>query len=246
MDRFSERNTLGLDDDLDSVELLEEVERVFGITIAHEEAAKMYTVGDLYSVIVQKLPSQSGEKCRTQMAFYRLRHALAPIAPDQKLVPSTPIGRITPQSPRKLLRFVERATSMKPPPTEQTLVGDLGVLLLLASFVAIPILAFARFNYWAVWPALIFSLLLSIVLIRADPRKFFQSDTTLGGLATSITTHNYGKLIRLGGKHDEASAWEALREIMAHFTEGIEKKEIRADTILLHSQFRAHKDANHE
>lgn len=48
-----------LDDSLESVELICECETVFDIQILNEEAADIYTVGDLTSLIERKLRAKS-------------------------------------------------------------------------------------------------------------------------------------------------------------------------------------------
>lgn len=244
MNSISEPTNLGLDDDLDPIELLGQVEQVFGIKITDEEAAQLVTVGDLHGVIVPKLPSEIGSKCRTQMTFYRLRKALAPLAPDLKLSPSTPIDKITSQSPKKLLQHIEQVTGIKPPPTDQTFYGDASGVLILIFIVAAPISALAQFSHWVVWSILIFCLLLSIVLARIDPGKFFQRDVTLGGLASSMAIHNYGKLIDMGGRHNEKVTWDVLVNILALYSEAIDKDEITTDTVLLDPQLAAQNDTN--
>jgi len=118
-------NSAGLHDD-DAVDCLLEVERVFDVEFTDAEAAKIYTVGDLYDRLMQKLPFSGSEKCHSQIAFYRLRSALASLAPDLKLAPSTPINCVTSDSPKNTLRFIEKVTSLNSPSWQLSFMGQAG------------------------------------------------------------------------------------------------------------------------
>ena len=69
-------NTLGLDDDLDGVELLIAIHRAFDVEISNEDAGTINTMGDLHDLLMSKFEDTGGEKCHTSMAFYRVRRAL--------------------------------------------------------------------------------------------------------------------------------------------------------------------------
>lgn len=52
-------NTVDLCDDLDDVEMLEDIEKIFGIEIKDREAEKLITMGDLYELVNEKLKPES-------------------------------------------------------------------------------------------------------------------------------------------------------------------------------------------
>jgi len=52
-------NTVDLGDDLDDVEMLEAIEKIFGIEIKDREAEKLITMGDLYELVNEKLKPES-------------------------------------------------------------------------------------------------------------------------------------------------------------------------------------------
>lgn len=52
-------NTVDLGDDLDDVEMLEAIEKIFGIEIKDSEAEKLITMGDLYELVNEKLKPES-------------------------------------------------------------------------------------------------------------------------------------------------------------------------------------------
>jgi acyl carrier protein len=65
---------------LDSVELVMDVERTFGITIPDADAEKITTVGALHRYVVARLGLEEAattrSRCPSQVAFYRLRRSL--------------------------------------------------------------------------------------------------------------------------------------------------------------------------
>ena len=62
--------------DLEDVEILQEVERVFGISITDREAEQTFTVGQLCDLLDAKYGGGATEVCLSQIAFHRLRRAL--------------------------------------------------------------------------------------------------------------------------------------------------------------------------
>jgi hypothetical protein len=62
------RPNIGMFGDLDDVELLQEVEKSYGINFSDQEAEKMRTVGDFYQLAVAKAGVQGGEITWTEFA----------------------------------------------------------------------------------------------------------------------------------------------------------------------------------
>lgn len=60
---------------LDTVELLMEVEKTFGIHIPDREAEQIRTVGDFYEVVWQHIGAKETDKCKSQYLFYKMRTA---------------------------------------------------------------------------------------------------------------------------------------------------------------------------
>jgi hypothetical protein len=88
--------------DLDSVEVVRRVERAFRITIADAEAERCRTVGDLFSVVAQKVPiaDRGALPCPTASAFWRLRAAFRQQHPGRKITPSTLLSDLMPATRR--------------------------------------------------------------------------------------------------------------------------------------------------
>lgn len=61
---------------LDTVELLMEVEKTFGINIADKEAEQIRTVGDFYEVVWRHIGAKQSDQCKSQYLFYKLRKTL--------------------------------------------------------------------------------------------------------------------------------------------------------------------------
>src|SRR5579863_9828425 len=81
-------NTLGLDDDLDGIAVVRDLERIFDVKVSHEEAERIFTVGEFHDLLVRKLPpNEADRKCASAMTFYRLRSALRRLGYGDKLTP---------------------------------------------------------------------------------------------------------------------------------------------------------------
>jgi hypothetical protein len=82
---------------LDSVELLWEFERRFGIRIPEQAAAEMRTTRDVVNY-VYKVVGGERHPCPTQHAFYRIRRALGS---RERLTPATLLEAILPAGDRR-------------------------------------------------------------------------------------------------------------------------------------------------
>src|SRR5260370_30722052 len=99
-------NTLGLDDDLDAVEVFSNLETSFSIRFTDAEASAWRTVGDIYSTLRSRV-SNSGKRagrCATAMTFYRLRRAPSRLGIDTRPQPHTPVKRINTLTTQKLFK----------------------------------------------------------------------------------------------------------------------------------------------
>ncbi|WP_345774540.1 hypothetical protein [Pinibacter soli] len=62
---------------LDSVEILMEVEKTFGINIPDQEAEKIITVHDFHNSVWRHLEGKYSDRCKSQAVFYQLRQSFA-------------------------------------------------------------------------------------------------------------------------------------------------------------------------
>ncbi|HRE42721.1 MAG TPA: hypothetical protein PKY87_01990 [Terricaulis sp.] len=235
------RNTLGLDDDLDSVELLIAIERVFDIQISDQDAAHITTMGDLYDLLTSKVEG-GGEMCRSSMAFYRVRRALRAVLGDVDIRPDTPLRAIWNSAPKSLMAQAQQHCALRLPHLFNTNMGGIGAVLIAAAIFGIPILLIAQTNGWLILAFAAALTAVGITLGRLDPLSF-GSLQTVGDLTARTATQNYGALARLGARTDNQSIWEALAEVASDASETLSAQEIAPDTIILQSQFnkaRAH------
>ena len=87
-------DSLHLVGDGDDVEVVEWVERVFGISISNRETQETLTVGQLFDLIEAKCGTGATEMCLSQVAFYRLRRALRELGAASAIEPATPVSVI--------------------------------------------------------------------------------------------------------------------------------------------------------
>lgn len=72
-------SSLGLQDDLDDIDLIEDVEGAFGFQLSDCDLSHCRTVGDLFELVKARLPTRGlVGNCATAMTFYRLRRAIQP------------------------------------------------------------------------------------------------------------------------------------------------------------------------
>jgi hypothetical protein len=121
-------DSMDLVGDGDDVDIVRDVERVFGITISDGEAEKTLTVGQFYDLIERKCGFRAAEACLSQIAFYRLRRALREMGVADRIKPSTPISVIAPigrGSVRRGWKLLARQSGLALPGLETSFVWRL-------------------------------------------------------------------------------------------------------------------------
>lgn len=88
---------------LDTVELLMDVEKTFGISIPDTEAEKIITVGDFYEAVWRHIGAKHSDQCKSQYLFYKLRTALhnSYTIPIQKIKPAAAPETLFPKENRR-------------------------------------------------------------------------------------------------------------------------------------------------
>ncbi len=124
---------------LDGVELLIAVEEKFGISISDEEAQGLFIVGQLYELIVSKLPTSHA--CGSMIVFNRLRRGFravgfsrGEISPETLLAPLLPLGRR-----RELWKRLSAVSQLKLPDLRRPLWVKL-MLVVVACLATLPVL----------------------------------------------------------------------------------------------------------
>ena len=204
------RTSLGLAGDLDDVELVQDIERAFDIRLPDEELKRCETVGDLFELVVARLPNErdSADRCASAMCFYRLRRAVLSITPHLELRPSSSINMLRSISVRALYRAIQHADGLRPP--APYLSGWGGISLLVA--VAAPL---ALLWLGAPWWAAGIAVLVAITLYRLSPIRLPPTLKTFGDLVELVTARSIGTLAAHGARLRPAEAWRALQTVCA-------------------------------
>ncbi len=219
--------SLGLDDDLDGIELIQDIEAAFAIRFAEEDINKCVTVGDVFDLVAATLPKNKlGGSCATAMCFYRLRRALKARL-HIELKPDTPIEELKVGSVRELYRIIEQDGGLRAPPKIISMWGC--IALALAG--AVPLALITLGTSW--WLAAA-SALPAIAAYAAAPIRMPADVANFGDLVRRVTDRSIGSLQAKGARLRAPEAWSAFKGIVADHTV-VPKDEIRADMLLLAS-----------
>jgi hypothetical protein len=226
-------NSIDLVGDGDELDILRDVERVFGIAISDSEAERTLTVGQLYDLIEQKCGSRAAEACMSQIAFYRLRRALREMGVADRIEPSTPVSVLVPigrGSIHRAWKLLARQSGLTLPLLETPFTWRLPEWAKWVPGIAIGVAAFcflvATYKKWHPgWtlPGLFFggplvAIALHLIWLRVFgtiPRRI----ATIGDLAREAGGHSYsyGKQpeTRTIGRVDRWSALLAILRIVS-------------------------------
>jgi hypothetical protein len=232
-------NTLGLDDDLDSVELVKNIEEAFDIEIGNE-AEQVFAVGELYDLVRRKIPvNDTDKKCASAMTFYRLRQGLGRMGYKARLSPAADIRFLERGGTKTNIRKLESETGLRLPRSDLTttaLVGCLAPVLLPVIWIAVSrVFPDYPVPNWLIYGLMAFPVYWGAILFL-DPGRLPKDATTLGGLSRKTAALNYGKLIREGASRSDNQLWENLVELLSDYA--LPKSEITRETVFLQSQIK--------
>jgi hypothetical protein len=190
-------NTLGLDDDLDSVDIVKELDRVFDVTLSVEEAEATMTVGDLYDLLLRKILPGDGEgKCTTAMTFYRIRRALRSLGYGDDLEPATNLSFLEQGGIGSNLRKLAAEADLHLPAKAGTPMA--GWIALACVFLA-PVMTFwLEQTLSSTATGLALGVLTVLVVLGCDPGRLPANCRTLGGISQRAAIMNYGRLAKNG------------------------------------------------
>jgi hypothetical protein len=219
-----DKNTLGLDDDLDFCEMAQALEKAFGAKFA--PVLPWFTVGDVFDELLAQAPtSDQPGKCATSMAFYRLRQALlTELEVESAIGPRTRLCDVNPGSAKALHKRLSIALGLELPAVGLSPLGTAGWLLLLAGFLG-GLCATAVHGFWpcaALFPV-------GLVMMRLDPGTF--GTQTIGDLARRVATKNFHAFAKAGADRRPGAIWATLVELLDEFAEHA-PSEITRDTRL--------------
>ena len=227
------KNTLGLHDD-DDIYLFEDLEASFAIRFHDEEPAGWRTVGDIFQSVAARFgddPTGAG-KCGTAMAFYRLRAALAPLAPGVRLTPETALADLPVRSASRLSKVIKRDGGLRTPALVLSWLGGIGFLLFLAGLAMVFVATSVDAVSWLVPVGLFVT---AALVIRFDPWTTFKGCRTVGDLARRVAVRNFGRFSGAGARSGRDDLWSALLIVLADHG-NLPMQRINTDTILLQSQ----------
>jgi hypothetical protein len=230
-------NTLGLDDDLDGVEVVLSLERIFDIKVSIEEAARVITVGDFYDLLLRKIiPNEADRKCATAMTFYRLRDALKQLGYGAKLTPASSVLFLERGRTKSNLKRLEKQSGLQMPEAAPTRSSSLPALAcLLATTAGVFSLQPGILSALAgLLIGLLVALVAVVVVSNIDPGKL--PCVTLAELTKMTAPLNYGRLVKMGARHRKEDIWEHLVEALSRY--GLPKSEITHETYFLRSQLK--------
>jgi hypothetical protein len=222
-------SSLGLEGDLDDVELIQDLEEAFGLQFSDNELAGCRTAGDLFEVVESGLPESSAGSCATAMCFYRMRRALQPLV-GSELRPKTALRALDGVSVRRLHRIIEQECGLRPPLPYVSVWGCIALALV----VALPVATFTLGLTWWIAGA---SAVAGLVLYRLAPIRLPQDLRTFGDLVRVVSARSIGTLARQGARLSPSDAWAAFTDILSHHS--LLRKEAIAPDTLLYAQRKA-------
>jgi hypothetical protein len=235
-------NTLGLDDDLDGVEVVRDLERIFDITLSRQEAERIFKVGEFHDLLLQKIPpDESDRKCATAIAFYRIRRALRRLGFGHDLAPASDIRAFERGRTRQNLKKLERDSGLRMPRPAPTWIGRLAALCCFVVILVGTVVLQPGFPATLLAGALFGLLAAGTIIIFIDPGKLPANCTRLADITKIAAAMNYGRLVRMGARHREEDIWENLVESLSRYA--LPKSEITRETYFLKSQLEKNVEA---
>jgi hypothetical protein len=227
--------TLGIDEE-DSVDMVHDLEASFGVRFSKEELAEIRTVGDIHRILKKRISERPthGDRCATAMAFYRLRRYLVDQGFNGKLVPATPVDRLSTRTVKTLVKQLSKMTGLRLPQGDLAALGTTGAVAVVLGFLALLIVP-AVAPHW--WPAALLSIVSGMLLVRLDTNKFPRDCRTVGDLAQKVAGLNFGKFVEEGAGYHDKALWSALVEVLSNWST-FPKREIGPAIWLLRDQGR--------
>ncbi|MEN0063430.1 MAG: acyl carrier protein [Myxococcota bacterium] len=179
-------NDLGLAGDGDEVELIQEIEATFGISLTAEDLAQSPTVGDLYRLAERPVGPRH---CSTAAAFFRMRA----VVDRPGFTPDVALRSIVgPEGYGRWRRTMAARTGLRFP------TGPLPLwrFMLLGVCATAPLMVG--------WPGMLAWLGIPILLHRAEQ----PVASTVGGLARAVGQASFGRIT--SGPAHATDVWEAL------------------------------------
>jgi hypothetical protein len=229
-------NTLGLDDNLDGVEVVRDLERIFDIKVSNEEAERILTVGEFHDLLLSKLqPNEADKKCATAMTFYRIRSALRRLGYGDSFTPASDMHLLERGRTKSNLMKLEVESGLRLPRTVSTRFRRGAALF--GFLVTLTIVFSIQPGFASAFVGVIIGLVVvGAVFKYGDPGKLPSNLNTLADLTRAAAATNYGRLVKMGARHSDDDIWDNLVKALPHYA--LPKPDITRETFFLQSQLK--------
>jgi hypothetical protein len=190
----------------DLADLIPEIEASFAVTLP-QDLRHVQTAGALFDEILRcRTPDGAGERCDTQMAFYRLRRLLVNLGLYPAAAPQTALKGQGLPSPRRVAAMIERDLALAAP---AKIISGAGCALALALLAGGAVLALwqGSGDWLALWP-------LAVLVVLFDRGGWSGDWATLGSLAEAVAARNVARLAAQGARNDERQWWERFSKLL--------------------------------
>jgi hypothetical protein len=210
-------NSLGLDEELDDIQLLHDVALSFGVRLAPDEAAAWRTVGDIYGALMERLsqPGPMERACATALTFRHLRTSIAAMGIAVPIRPETPLKEIARFQPRHFLKTLGGQSGLRMP---DYVTSWPGLTLMAVAGAAAVGYAFGIGPLPVAWPYALLALALAVVWPVIDPGRFPSDCRTMEDLTEKVAGLNYARLRKAGAASDGKAIWRALVSVLSEHT----------------------------
>lgn len=211
-------DALDIDSD-DDVPIVKDVEDAFGIKITDAEAAACETVGDLFRLICARVPTVERSDrlpCLTAFTFRELRRAIRVHMPEVEVQPKTLISSFTAGDAHSGWHvYLSSATGLNiaHPPLSR---GSLAVSVSAFSVLALATSVNLGFSS-TLWFAIIVEAAIVVALVGIYGPRSWQTQTTLGDLATETAARNVKMMIERHGAVRRQDVWNVLLALLRSY-----------------------------
>jgi hypothetical protein len=191
-------------DDLD--DLLCEIEASFAVTLPRD-LRHVQTAGDLFDEILRcRMPDGAGDRCDTQMTFYRLRRLLTGLGLDPVSTPHTALSGQHLPSPRRVAQMIERELGLATPAKVISGTGCALSVVLLTGGAGMALLQWSA-DWLALWPIV-------LIVLLFDRGGWSGDWATLGSLSEAVAARNVARLAAEGARNDERQWWKRFARML--------------------------------
>ena len=190
----------------DLADLIPEIEASLAVTLP-QDLRHVHTAGALFDEILRcRTPDGAGERCDTQMAFYRVRRLLVKVGLDPAAAPQTALKGQGLPATRRVTAMIERDLGLAAPAKVISGAGCAIALALLAGGAGAALWQGSA-DWLALWS-------LAVLAVLFDRGGWSGDWATLGSLAEAIAARNVARLAAQGARNDERQWWKRFAKLL--------------------------------